>query len=197
MSADHRSDEAGLSLVELLVVMVIFGLVGSIATAGMIRGMRTSDQVQDRVAVMGDLHQAAARVSRELRAACPVSVATPYRVQATIFRNGERLRYTYETTAATDALREVVHVWNASASPPAWSATPRSDRRFIQGVLNADLGRPVFKYFDRDGNVTADARRVHRVKIELVRDLRDRAPLELATSVNVRNSRNGAQPCPS
>lgn len=97
----QRHAQAGFTLVELLVVMVIMGIIGAFTMSSLVQGLQTSNEADRRVQALTDLQQAGQRVSRELRMACHVEAASPGQVSVDILRDTPPTRYRY--TFSVDA----------------------------------------------------------------------------------------------
>src|SRR5688572_15198620 len=98
-------DEDGVSLVELLVVILLMAVIGGAGTTTLVRSMQVSAKTQTRFDALADLQRSVDRMTRELRAAAPlqvggapVVVAEPNRVVVNVFRNTftEQRRFTYQ-----------------------------------------------------------------------------------------------------
>lgn len=66
---DRRQGERGLTLVELLVTMVLFGVVSAICVAAFLSGSETVGRIDDDARGQGDQRIVAQRLSRDLREA--------------------------------------------------------------------------------------------------------------------------------
>ena len=64
-----RHEQAGFSLIELMVVLIILGIVGTIIAGGLTRGLRASNEAQARIEAFEDMQIALERVSRDVRGA--------------------------------------------------------------------------------------------------------------------------------
>jgi prepilin-type N-terminal cleavage/methylation domain-containing protein len=173
----RRHGEEGFTLIELLVVLMLLGVVGSIVTAGLVSSMRSTSSTQNRIEAMSELQRSAERITRELRAACPVvelheggeeiSVAVPRDGQIRyhhFLRVGSQLRH-----AITDDLDE----------------EPGSGTLLLD-ELPADF-REVFRVMDADGEVVDQPRDVRQAELRLSRDLRDQGPIVVTTATTLRN----------
>lgn len=69
MRRAHHHREAGFTLIELMVVLVILGIVGTVITASLTRGVQASNQAQARIEAYEDMQIALERVSRDVRGA--------------------------------------------------------------------------------------------------------------------------------
>lgn len=102
----RRGAQEGYSLIELLVVMVIFGIVGTIIVGSLARGAQADREAQARIEAFEDMQIALERVSRNVRAASmPLLEADPVneRLQLRLLRDGICSQFTYWVDA--DALR--------------------------------------------------------------------------------------------
>ena len=191
------ADERGISMVEVLVVMVLIGIVGSVTTTSLVRGMQASASTQSRFDALAELQKSVDRVTRELRAAAPVQVAAADRAVVVVYRNNftEQVRYTYQLCGADDRLHvrkegpfqtpdlpaKVAPEFVAPAAPISCATTvpPLIDR-----VTNTGVGaQAVFQYFPGTVTVTeatADAlalpapvnpSQVRQIRVRIVRSL--------------------------
>ncbi|CAN5323052.1 hypothetical protein BH20ACT9_BH20ACT9_19620 [soil metagenome] len=172
----------GITIVELLVVMVVFGVVGSLVASGVIQGLQSSRLAQARVEALADVQKGVGRMSRELRAACPVRTATATQVVVDVRRAGGVDRYGYTLDDAADELRYEVY-------EPATALVPTSDGVLMREVVNT----APFTAYDSDGNVTTDPKRVTRLGILVERDLPEQDAITVQTDVSARNGTR----CPS
>lgn len=177
--------QQGFSLVELLVVIGLLAVVGGIVTTSVVAGLTASRRGQARVYALTDLETAGQRVAREARAAQPIIAADDGLLDLTVYRNDGRFRFRYELVG--DELRET-RTWfeTATTTVPAWTYGPRP--------LISDLdqaGVPVFTYYRADGSswsVGDPPSQIARTQIRFRRDLPEHEPIEVETSVYVRNS---------
>lgn len=193
-----RSEEGGFTLVELLVVMVIIGVVGSIVVAGVTRGMRTGTEVQNRVEALTATQVAIERASREMRAADPVRSVTDDRLTLDVRRDGElhHYRYTLQADGSEWVLQQERWVFTdastftANGWEPQKSDAQRTSTRALVEHLTDDR---VFTAYDASGNQldgapVPNALNTERLTVTVRRAVQDdREPVEVETSVTVRN----------
>lgn len=117
------SDEDGISLVELLVVMSLLTVVGGIVGSGLIAGLRSSGLVQARTEAMSELQIGVQRMTRDLRAAAPVQLVrvgdTPS-IHVRVFKSGscERVAYRIEGSELAQYTQSLTPVPAADGDPP-------------------------------------------------------------------------------
>jgi prepilin-type N-terminal cleavage/methylation domain-containing protein len=177
-----RDTEGGFTLVELLVVLMLLGVVGSMVTAGLVSAMRSTHSTQARIEAMAELQRGAERITRELRAACPIAEiggTDGDDVTATIYRDGEVFRHRFHrvgTALIHDVTRRDGDNW----------IDVRTDAPVVNRIT-AD-GPPLFAYFDADGEGVTEPRDVRVVRITLRRQLPDHdRPIEVETATSLRN----------
>lgn len=188
--------ERGAMLVEMLVVIVLMGVVGSVVTSGLVLGMRTTMRGQSRAYALAELQKAVDRTGRELRSGTPVNAVgalTDTSASVDVIRNGARIRFTYTLTPVATCttncvLQQTRTQWNNATSNPA-TTPPNSSTTtpLLTGLVNA----PVFTYLDRNGlgaALTPPYATVDRVGISLQRSLTGAPPLRLESAVELRNT---------
>lgn len=179
MSGVSRSDESGFSLVELLVVILLLGVVGSVVVTGLVSAMRHTQESQQRIEAMAELQRAAERITRELRAACPVMDMADDDVTVAIHRDGDTRYHQFyrDGTQLRHAVKDTA------------DETPAGGNVLIN-ELPADA---LFTYFDDAAEPVDEPRDVRLVRMALRRDLpgQDRT-VEVGTTTSLRN---GGQAC--
>lgn len=212
----QTGEESGVSMVELLVVIVLMSVVGSIATAGLVRGMKLSASTQSRFVALAELQKSVDRMSRELRAAAPLQVggapvveAGPHRVVVNTFRNNFSAvrRFTYELCPDQRRLHvrtegpTTAALAPAGTSPTLNCASPNAPA-LVDGVNNS--GAPVldtFQYFDSAGAAiqpvapatvlsATQLAQVKSIKVTVRRALPNTTrTIQVSTTVRLRNAR--------
>ena len=208
------ADDRGVSLVELLVVIVLMGVIGTIGTNSLVRGMKVSASTQSRFDALADLQRSVDRMTRELRAAAPtqvggapVLVAEANRISVAVWRNEftEQFRFTYQYCPAQQTL--LVRREGPLATPPTPGTGPTlncaapTDPILITRVSNSTPapGQPMFRYFVRDPitglesptpTTTPTLSLVRKIEVNVWRSMPDQAtPIKVTTMVRLRNAR--------
>lgn len=177
-AARHRlsGEDHGVSLVELLVVMLLMTIVGGIVATSLVLGMQKSAAARARVDEVAAMERSLEAISRELRAACPLQTADPLKAVAVIDRGTEQLRFTYAVSGGElTELRE-------RRSGGSWVVL--SSRTLLDDVVNT----PVFTYRDKLQAPTNDPRRAAIATIDVQRDITDGGNVRFSTTVAVRNN---------
>ncbi len=194
-------DEAGITIVELLVVIVLMSIIGSIATATLVRGMQESARTQSRFEALGELQKSVDRMTRELRAGAPLQVGGPgvveagdNRVVVYVYRNNftELRRFTYQYCPSTRRLH--VRAEGPSPAPSGNSAPPidcatTSDPVLVDRINNTGK---MFTYFTAANPPapTTTPSQVKTIRVSVRRMLSDQVtPIEVTTIVRLRNVR--------
>ncbi len=178
MSRGHRlGAEHGFTLVELLTTMAISGVVAAFVTGTVVHALRSQDRQVAQVAALNDTKLAFERVTRDIRRADPLRVASLDRVRLDVAEaGGVRRTLTYQRSGDALAVTD-----DASGQTRA---------------LVADLvpGPPLFIYHLDDGTAVTgdqplDPRRVASITVRLPVDPEGPATgVDLATRVVVRNA---------
>lgn len=105
---DRVADERGLTVTELLVAMFLSVLIGAAVVSSMSQATRTAQRTQNRITALTDLQLAAHRMSRELRAANPITVAQGDLIEVQIVRSTQTrtIRYSLVASGSTYDLQE-------------------------------------------------------------------------------------------
>lgn len=160
----HRWDDAGTSLAEVLVSMVLLGVIGTITSTALVSGQRASTGTTTRVQATGDVRVAHAAATKALRTAttATVSPTAPFVSSSALTAAGSRsvtfyahdraatgpTRTTYEALSdgrlvETRVAATVVPASGTDAAYFTWTAPPRAR------VLLRDVAAgTVLRYYD-------------------------------------------------
>ena len=190
-SRGDREGEAGFTLVELLVVMALMLIVGSVVVNGIVSGLRAAERGRVRVEALTDLELAAERMARDLRFADPVDGASATQVIVNVLRDdaGTLVRHRVTFDVAGGTITETRAVYDPPSSATATSMTVR------EVISDLDPATTVFAFAKADGQpwapVTDELFDLAEIRLDLRRELPDQDPIEVETSVFVRNVRDG------
>jgi prepilin-type N-terminal cleavage/methylation domain-containing protein len=186
-----RADRDGVTLVELLVVMILLGAVGSIVTSAVVTGLRSAAATQARIEALHELEVALQRVSRDLRAAKVLTLspddAFGRDLGAELDRDGVALEVRYRVV--DDVVSGV-------------SELVREDTgQTLVTLVDNDGAEPVFRYLRATGepvpcDTDEECRQAYlhaaQIEISLVRAIPGQGDIRAATRVSVRSIRYGS-----
>ncbi len=195
-----RPRDAGFTLAELQVVMLLLAALSVMAATVSIDYLRGVETHRQRTAMLGDLQAAVELTTRELRAADPLvsaslvacelgrqpATATPVASCANelvleLERRGSRLRFTYALVAGE--LRQTRQQWTGSA----WDAG--STRALARGLDNGPAPQsPLFALSDTAGRPVGGLSDVSRIDVRLVGRGLNRSPVVVTAEAAVRNA---------
>lgn len=192
------SEEDGAGLVELLVVMTLMTIVGSVVLTSLVGGMKANAKTQTRLDALGELQKSVDRMTGPLRAAAPVnfSLSTQGAAQETAvvevwnanFTAKERITYTYCRTQRRVHMRRQPATTAYAPINCASTTAPV----LIDQVSNANTAADrMFTYKMSDGttDATADSN-VYQINVKVRRSLRNHpTPIVVETQVRLRNAR--------
>jgi prepilin-type N-terminal cleavage/methylation domain-containing protein len=192
----HESD-AGFTLVELLVSIILLGIVGSIASAAILSATKTQRSTEGWVTARTEATKAVERMSRDLRAANPLRVADANEVTLDTMRGSTCERRRYFVDASNRLVLSVAPFSSGTvcgvygATPGAAIETPVTDE-VVTG------GTPVFTYLRWDSGSSqrvplttpasaADLRLIDAVVLNVTVPAAPREPITVSTQVDLRN----------
>lgn len=171
----RRRGEEGVTLVELLTVMAVLAVVLAFVTGTVVHALRSQRRQRAQVAALNDAKVAFERVTRDIRGADPLRVATPDLVRL-------------DVAAAGGTVRTVTYARQGSLLVVADGGPTRP--------LLGDLapGQPLFRFHLADGGTaaaheTVDPRSVRSVTVRLQVDAGEAGRVvDLSNRVVVRNA---------
>jgi prepilin-type N-terminal cleavage/methylation domain-containing protein len=193
--ADQGSD-AGVTLVELLVSIILLGIVGAISSAAIITATRTQQATTGLVEARTEAARVVERVSRDLRAANPLRVAEATSVTVDTLRGGTCERRRYYVGADARMMLDV----SRFASGTACNVVGANPGSVTTSSIADDVtgSNPMFTYFRWNSTTgarvqvaspvaAADLRRVDGVVISVTVPAPGRTPVTVTSQVDLRN----------
>jgi prepilin-type N-terminal cleavage/methylation domain-containing protein len=136
--------DAGFTLTELLVVITLTGIVGSITVAAVTTGLRKQSQVQDRNDALAQARTALQRVDRDIRSSDPLEAAQANQIVVQESQATETRTMTYSVIPAAGSTSQlVVDESDVSSSGVALTSPPR--RVVLSNLVNTSTN-PVFNF---------------------------------------------------
>jgi prepilin-type N-terminal cleavage/methylation domain-containing protein len=204
----ERAD--GFTLVELLVVVLILGVIGSIVTSSVVTAFVSTRRGEARVHALNDLQKGIERVGRELRAADPL-VLEPGRdpsveIGAEVVRRGQRIEYRYylvDVDGSVELREDIVR------RTLAGQVVSQREGLFIADIANLESGTPLFTYYytdpgtrqlqridcDADGLTETQCLQRHttatQIRLTLEKLLPEQPAIQVETVLNIRSVRLG------
>jgi len=204
----REESEAGVTLIELIVVIAMLSVVMAAAASGLVSISEAAKSTQDRSEALAELRLSVERIARDIRAANPIDaidVSLPvstydtslsfavYCTTGSSCGAGNLRRMTYRVVG--NRLEMVTNGTTSNLVRPDVTSLPPSQSKFA--IVNSP-SEPVFSYFDRTGDpletsavsrtTLRDCTRTVRIHLRMVAESGDLDnPISLVTSVALRN----------
>lgn len=186
------SEEDGVGLVELMVVMVLMTIIGGIVVSSLVGGMKANAKTQTRQDALAVLQKSVDRMSGPLRAAAPVNFSLSTQNTAVVevwnsdFSAKERYTYTYCPTRGRVHMRRQA----ASVAYVAIDCASTTLPVLIDQVTNSATEKMfVYKMSNGSTDATADSN-VFQINVKVKRSLNNQpTPIVVETQVRLRNAR--------
>jgi len=184
--------DRGFTLVELLVVIVLASVLGTLTLMGTTRASQGTRQVQERVTAETELERVMQRVTRDLRSADPLLTATAGSLSMTLYRDGKCYELHLETVAVGGSVQLRQRTRPLSPAPTeGLSLTACTTKGTLSGatvILSGLASSNVFAYQTRGGGAPSTVPDVASVAVTLTKTLPEGRPaLTKTTRVTLRN----------
>jgi prepilin-type N-terminal cleavage/methylation domain-containing protein len=155
VSADRRRDrDAGFTLTEMLVVIMLFTMIGAAITTTVVSGLRHQTTLQDRSQAIAGARTALERVDRDLRAADPLMAVSANQLVMSEVPNENAptatRQITYSVIAAGTSNELVVDEVDTSTTGVV---TTKPRRVLLTNLVNG-AANPIFSYVSSTETVT-------------------------------------------
>ena len=195
-SSDSRTD-AGFTLVELLVSIVILGVVSAIVSVAIISSLRTSRVAEANVLSATEARTVLERTSLDIRTADPLVAASANSITLDTFRKGQCERRTYRL--ASGQLLLDVAGFGSGVDCGVYGTTPGAVTTTVvaDGLTNTTAA-PLFSYYRWSSTTNtrtpvtapvsaASLGSVDGVEVRVGIVAREQDDVELSTLVDLRN----------
>jgi prepilin-type N-terminal cleavage/methylation domain-containing protein len=209
--------ERGVSLPEVLIVMVLLGVVSTVVLSGSVAAMRASTTTERRTTSLTESQRALERVTRQIRASdarehtiprAALLRAGPSRLSVDVDDVSQRSRITYflETVGGTTRLCQHRQTYPNGSTPPALLTSPPCQAELVRGLVGLET-QPVFGLYSGTASGTcvagcpgssgvpstpvvtsAQVATINRVVLTIQRGVPGSAPMRFTTSISLRNS---------
>lgn len=179
MLSRRLAEDRGFTAAELLVVILLLGIVGSVALNGLVGSFRATQRSQDRIDGYNELQIVMEGMTRDIRAADPLAETTPTNLTGVARRAGGCERFSFDLVGTS-----LQHRRESSATCGAFGSSVAMP--VVDDVANGAV--PVFRYMRVDGTVTTVPTEASRVEIRLIKQLPDASNVEIRTMVAIRNA---------
>lgn len=148
MRTRPASDESGFSLVELMVVVLVFGVLSAVVGATLINAMGGTRRTQERTYRSADVQKTLELISKDVRVAIPITSASPNDLSVEVYRNGTCTQRRWYLDVGTKTLVETSRNYAASTSCLTAAGAPggATSRVLLRDVQNS-VADPLFTFY--------------------------------------------------
>jgi prepilin-type N-terminal cleavage/methylation domain-containing protein len=141
----RRADE-GMTLIELVVAMVLLGVVGAVAAAGVLSAFQDQRRERSRLDAISSSQRAFERMAKDVRAADPLVAGDATTLTVLVYHGTSCQQRRYYINASKQLVQDISTYAN-STSCRTKTGVPgtASSHVLAQGVLN-DATKPLFSY---------------------------------------------------
>lgn len=142
------NDESGFSLVELMVVVLVFGVLSAVVGATLINAMGGTRRTQERTYRSADVQKTLELISKDVRVAIPITSASANDLSVEIYRNGTCTQRRWYIDAGAKTLVETSRNYPASTSclTVTGALGGATSRVLLRNVQNS-AAAPLFTYY--------------------------------------------------
>lgn len=191
MSRTRAHEDAGYSLIELLVVIVLLAIIGGIISTATIGGMRGTRQAQNRAYSSSAIQAQIERMARDIRVADPIRAASSTSLTVDDYRGNTCVRQTWSVSSASLVRTVITYpAWTSCTAYPSTVTPTSSVTRTLLTSLNTS-STALFTYVDSTGATLASPTpsKIAVIRISVSQNgLEGRAGVTFATAVGVRNA---------
>lgn len=185
-----RRDDAGFTLVEILVVIVLLLVVGAVVSTTSIFAMKATKAHQQRTYATEDVQAQIERLGRDIRVADPIRAASAMSMTLDLYRGNTCVREQWTLSGTKLMVTQTTYAsWSACSNYPA-TATPTSTvtRTALSSLGNGATS--LFTYEDASGTAmgTPSIPQIAVVHVNVIESVTGRTgKVTFTTSVGVRN----------
>lgn len=183
MGTRRRDGEAGVGLVELLVVVLLLGIVGGITSRSVITGMQAQRRQMARIEALSGARLGAERTMRDLRMANPLVALEANAATMDVERGGTDRRMRF--AVVEDAGNWTLEVQDTPLDGNGDLAGPPVVTELVRGL--APPAPSTFTYRTESGAETADPALVASIEVRLGVLAREQDPVAIEDRVTLRN----------
>jgi prepilin-type N-terminal cleavage/methylation domain-containing protein len=138
--------DSGMTLIELLVTMMIMGVIGSVVTAGVVSAMQDQRRAQSRLDAISSTQRALERITKDLRAADPLTAADARSVIALVYHGTSCQQRRYYVNASNQLVQEVAKYAASTTCANRTGAVGAAKSHVLVTTIANTSGQPVFAY---------------------------------------------------
>lgn len=192
MPVNKPSGDDGVSLIELMIVIILLAIISGIVSTAMIGAMRGTRQHQNRSYAVSSLQTQLERVARDIRVADPVRAASATSVTFDLYKGATCVRRTWSVVNGALTVASTTYAaWSSCAAYPA-TATPTSSSTTTAIAALGNGATPVFTFADGIGAPlpsTPTLSSIGSIAVTLVQSVPEgRVGPTFSTSVGVKNA---------